>query len=133
MSSHTILFWCGEKSTQNTKYLLALIKEDQNFKEGIAMWTCFKSWPMKNIFRNYKPMRVWLWLVYQIYPELLLPATFLRVHSNSKEVSYLYWQNTYPNLKTNCHIKLNLFLWSKLIEHLLLAKYLISVAVALIC
>ena len=63
----------------------------------------------------------------QIYRELLSLATFLRVHSNSKEVSYLSWQNTYPNLKTTCHIKLKFFLLNKLIENLLLAKYLISV------
>ena len=63
----------------------------------------------------------------QIYRELLSLATFLRVHSNSKEVSYLSWQNTYPNLKTTCHIKLKFFLWTKLIENLLLPKYLISV------
>ena len=43
---------------------------------------------------------------------------------NSKEVSYLPWQNTYPNLKTSCHIKLKFFLWTKLLENLLLAKYL---------
>ena len=33
----------------------------------------------------------------------------------------------YPNLKTTCHIKLKFFLWTKLIENLLLPKYLISV------
>ena len=38
----------------------------------------------------------------------------------------------YPNLKTTCHIKLKFFLWTKLIENLLLAKYLISVATPLI-
>ena len=54
-------------------------------------------------------------------------TTFLQVHSNSKVVSYLSWQNVYPNLKTTCHIKLKLFLWTKLLENLLLAKYLISV------
>ena len=63
----------------------------------------------------------------QINRELVSLATFLRVHSNSKEVSYLSWQNTYPNLKTTCHIKLKFFLWTKLIENLLLPKYLISV------
>ena len=67
----------------------------------------------------------------QIYRELLSLATFLRVHSNSKEVSYLSWQNTYPNLKTTCHIKLKFFFWTKLLENLLLAKYLISVAAPL--
>ena len=58
-------------------------------------------------------------------------ATFLRVHSNSVEVSFLSWQNTYPNLKTAGHIKLKIFLWTKLQENLLLAKYLISVAAPL--
>ena len=67
----------------------------------------------------------------QIYRELLSITTFLRVHSNSKEVSYLSWQNTYPNSKTTCHIKLKFFLWTKLLENLLLAKYLISVATPL--
>ena len=67
----------------------------------------------------------------QISRELLSLATFLWVHSNSEEVSYLSSQNMYPNLKTPCHIKLNFFLWTKLQENLLLAKYLISVAVPL--
>ena len=67
----------------------------------------------------------------QIYRELSNLPTFLRVHSNSKEVSYLSWQNTYPNLKTTCHIKLKFFLWTKLLEDLLFARYLISVAVPL--
>ena len=64
----------------------------------------------------------------QIYRESLSFATFLRVHSNSKEVSCFYWQNSYPNLKTICDIKAKFFLWNKLLESLLLAKYLISVA-----
>ena len=69
----------------------------------------------------------------QIYRELLSTATFLRVYSNSNEVSYLSWLSTYPNLKTTCHIKLKLFLLTKLLENLLLAKYLISVAAPLSC
>ena len=67
----------------------------------------------------------------QIYQELLSLATFLRVHSNSEEVSYLSWQKRHPNLKTTCHIKLKFFLWTKLLVDLLLARYLISVAVPL--
>ena len=69
----------------------------------------------------------------QIYREFLSSATFLHVHSNSKEVSYLSWQNAYPNLKTTCHMKLNFFLWFKVPEYLHLVKYLISVTVALNC
>ena len=90
----------------------------------------FDHW--KTFSENYKPMRVWLWLVYKIYRELLLLATFLPVHSNSKEVFYLSWPNKYPNLKTTCHIKLKFFLRTKLLENLLYTKYLISVAAPLI-
>ena len=68
----------------------------------------------------------------QIYRELLSPTTILRVHLNSKDVFYLSWQNTYPNSKTTCHIKLKFFLRTKLLENLLLAKYLISVTARLI-
>ena len=46
----------------------------------------------------------------QIYRELLYLTNFQRVHSNSKEVSYLSLQNAYPNLKTTCHIKLKFLL-----------------------
>ena len=59
----------------------------------------------------------------QIYRQLLPLATFLWVHSSSKEVSYLSW-HALPNLKTTCHIKLKFFLWTKLLKNLLLAKYL---------
>ena len=96
-----------------------------------AMWTCFKFWPMKSIFSKLWTNESLIIACLQIYRELLSLATFLRVHSNSKEVSYLSWQNTYPNLKTTCHIKLKFFLWTKLLENLLLAKYLISVAAPL--
>ena len=67
----------------------------------------------------------------KIYWGLLSLANFLRVHSNSEEVSSLSWQKSYPNLKITCHIKLNFLLWTKLLENLTLAKYLISVAVPL--
>ena len=67
----------------------------------------------------------------QIYRELLSLVTFLQVKWNSKELSYLSWPNTYPNLKTTSHIKLKLFLWTKLLENLLFAKYFISVAAPL--
>ena len=59
-------------------------------------------------------------------------TTFLRVHSNSKEVFYLSWQNMYPNLITTSHIKLKIFLLTKLLENLLLVKYLISATTPLI-
>ena len=90
----------------------------------------FDQW--KTFSENYKPITVWLWLIYKIYRELLSLATFLPAHSNSKEVSYLPWQSTYPYLETTCHIKIKFFLWTKLLENLLHAKYPISVAAPLI-
>ena len=65
----------------------------------------------------------------QIYWEFPNLPTFLQVYLNSKEASCLSWQNTYPNLKTTCHIKLKFFLWTELLKNLLLGKYFISVAV----
>ena len=55
---------------------------------------------MKNIFRKLWPNVSLIMTCLQIYQKLLSLATFLRVHSILKEVSYLSWQNTYPNLKT---------------------------------
>ena len=87
---------------------------------------------MKNIFRKTQPNESLIMAFLQIYREKLSLATFLQVHSNSKEVSYLPWQNKYPGLKATCHIKPKFFLRNKLSKNLLLVKYLISVATALI-
>ena len=57
----------------------------------------FDQW--KLFSENYKPMSVLLWLVYKFTENCQIYRLFLRVHSNSKKVSYLSWQNTYPNLK----------------------------------
>ena len=67
----------------------------------------------------------------QIFQGLLSLATFFRVHSNSEQVSYLSWQNTYPNLETTRYIKLKFFLWTELLENILFARYLVSVAAPL--
>ena len=89
----------------------------------------FDQW--ETFSKNYKPMWVWLWLVYKFTEKLLSLMIFLRVCSNSKEVFHLSWQTTYPNLKTARHIKLKRFLWTLLLESLLLAKYLISITAPL--
>ena len=108
-------------------YLVRWSKDDQKFKKEYVMWTCFKFWPMKNILRKLEANESLIMACLQIYQELLSLATFLRVHSNSEEVSYPSWQNTYPKLKVTFHIKLKSFWWTKFLENLLLAKYLISV------
>ena len=83
---------------------------------------------MKTFSENYNESFVNICL--QIYRESLSLVTFLGIHSNSKEVSCLSWQNTYPNSKTTCHIKLKFFFLTKLLENVLLAKYIIAVAAA---
>ena len=75
-----------------------------------AMWTCFKFWPMKSIFSKLWTNESLIIACLQIYWELLSLTTFLRVHLNSEQVSYLSWQSTYPKLKTTRHIKLKCFL-----------------------
>ena len=87
----------------------------------------FGQW--KTFSENYKPIRVWSWFVYK-FTEIIVARDFLRVHSNSKEVSYLPWQNKYPNLKTTYHIKPHFFLWTNLPKNLHLEKHLIFVAAA---
>ena len=85
-----------------------------------------------SFFENCKPMRVWLWFVCKItenYCHLRLFSEFIQ---NSEIVSYFSWQNTYSNLKTTCHIKLKYFLWTKPLQNLSLAKYLMLVTATLI-
>ena len=105
-------------------------KKIKSSRKEYVMWTCFKFCP-KTFSENYKPIGVWFLACLQIYRELLSLVTFFRVHSISEKVSYLSWQNTYPNLKTSCYIKLKVLLRTNLQENLLLAKYLISVAASL--
>ena len=117
------LFW---RTSANGCSMLELIRRRSKVQEGSE--SCeralkFDQW--KTFSENYKSIRVWLRLIYR---ELLPLVTFLQVYSNSKELPYLSWQNKYLNLKTTCHIKLKCFLWPKLLECLLLAKYLIYVA-----
>ena len=86
---------------------------------------------MKNILRkplvNESSIMAFL-QIYENYCRLKLFSDFIQTQ---QEVSYLSWQNTYPNLKTTCYIKLKCFLWTKHLENLLFAKYLISVTVTL--
>ena len=132
--SFSIFLWCGKKQTPNYKYLLGLIKRRSRVQE--KKMSCERS---SNSFERerenhfQKTINQWEchYSLLQIYRESLSFAYFLRVHSNSTELSHLAWQIKHLNLKTTCHSKLKFFLWTKLLENLLLAKYLISVAATL--
>ena len=75
--------------------------------------------------------RGWIMICLPNYREYMSLATFHRVDSKSKKVSFLPWWNKYSDLKTTCHIKPKFFLWTKLLENFLLAKYLKSVVATL--
>ena len=109
--SHTIFLWCGISKAWCLEFIKRRSKVQKN---NMPCERALNSDQWKPFSGNYKLMRIWSWLVYKC---LLSLAAFLRVHLNSKEVSYLSWQNPYPNLKTTCHIKLKFFLWAKLLEN----------------
>ena len=88
----------------------------------------FDRW--KTISEIYHLIRVWLRIVYKINDKKLLLLT----SPNSfkfKEVFNRHWQKKHSNLKTICHINPKYFLRTKLLEKVLLAKYLIYVTAAL--
>ena len=113
------------------QYFFDVVRRSKVQEQNISCKCALNFDQWKTFSENYKPMRVWLRLIYKFTDNYCHFTTFLRVHSNSKEVFYLSWQNRYPNLKTTCHMKLKIFLWTKLLERLLLAKYLTSVTAAL--
>ena len=71
-------------------------KKIKSSRKEYVMWTCFKFWPMKNIFWKLWANENLILVCLQVYRESLSLVTFLQVYSNSKEVSYLSWQNKYP-------------------------------------
>ena len=89
----------------------------------------FDQW--KTFSENSKPVRVWLWFAYKFIENYCRLRLFSEFIQTQKRYSYLSWQNTYPNLKTTCRIKLKFLLWTKLPENLILTKYFISVAAPL--
>ena len=69
------------------KYLLDLIKRRSEVQE--KNMSCERAFYQRKTFsKNCKPMRVWLWLAYKFTDNYFSLAIFLRVHSNSEEVSY---------------------------------------------
>ena len=113
------------KILQPIKYLLELIKirsKNQEKNMPCERRLNFDQW--KKFSENYKPMRVWLWLVDKFNDNYCRLRLFcLR--------SFKLRRKYVPNLKAICHIKLQFFLWTIPLGNLLLAKYLISVAAPL--
>ena len=119
------------------KLLLELIKRREKVHENNISGERplnFDLW--KTFSENFNPLKINLWgwhfqFCSQNYGELLL-VTFRRVQTQTQEVFYLHWRNTYSNLKAIFHINPKIFLSTKILQNFLLAKYLLSVAVSLI-
>ena len=88
----------------------------------------FDQW--KTFSENSKSMRVWLWLVYKLTESYCCLRLFSEFIQTQKRYP-TFLDKHVPNWKTTCHIKLNFFLWTELLENLFLAKYPISVAAPL--
>ena len=90
-------------------------KKIKSSRKAYVMWRCFKFWPMKNIFRKLWANESLIMACLKNYQDLSNLTTFLRVHSNSKEITYLSTsfylsQNAYPNLKNYLPYQAKIFL-----------------------
>ena len=97
-------------------------------RKEYGMWTCFKFWPWKTFSENYRPMRVWLWLVYKFTGNYCRSRLFSEfIQTKKRYPTYLVkiiiqtWKLTTSR---------SFFLWTKLLEILLLAKYLIFLKIS---
>ena len=124
--SHTIFLWCS-----NTKYLALIKRRSKVQKNNMPCERALNFNQWKSFSENYKPMIIWLWLVYKFTDNDCRWRLFSEFIQTQKGYPTCR-QNAYPNLKTTCHIRLKFFLWAKPVESLLLAKYLIYVAAYLI-
>ena len=75
------LMWWKIKSNLNSKYILELAKRRSKVQEKNMWWKralSFDQW--KRFSESYKPMRVWLWLLYKLTKNYcclrLFPSSF---------------------------------------------------------
>ena len=80
--SHTIFLWCGEKWTSNTKYLELIKRRSKVQEKNISCERALNFDQWETFSKNYKPMRVWLRLVYKFfenYCRLRLFSEFIQI------------------------------------------------------
>ena len=86
-----VVRWEMNLETENICY--SSTKEDDKFIKRILHVKALKLWIMKDIFRKLSANKSLAMACLQNYREQMSFATFCQVHSNSKEVSSLPWQN----------------------------------------
>ena len=125
---HTFLESRHPEVTKNPYYVLSPEGSQKKISaHGLYLiWTNFDQW--KTFSENYKSMRAWLWLVYK-FTELI--QTQKRYPNSLDKMLILKWDPA--NTPQKPYKNTQFFLWTELLENLLLAKYLIiSVAATLI-
>ena len=88
-------FDTASNKSSSKKYPQELIKKINSLWKKYVKWTCFKVWLMiKNFPKTISHS-------YHLFTKLpIVSRYFSPAFSDSKEVSYLPWQNKYSNLKT---------------------------------
>ena len=74
--SHTIFLYCGEKWTQITKHLVLIKRRSKVQDKNLSCERALNFDQWKAFSENYKPMRVWSWLVYKFTENYCCPWLF---------------------------------------------------------
>ena len=102
--------------TPSTKYLLQLTKRRSKVQEKNMSCDALNFDQWKTLSENYKLMRDGL---FTNSLRIIVACDFSPSLFKLKELSYLSWQNTYPNLKTACHTKLKFFPSTRILTYFL--------------
>ena len=92
------IFW-PEHSGENRNSLISSLTMLQN-RNLIRKPPWYIKSTCKVVFTIFWYHQIMVLTCWQNYREWLLLATYRQIHSNSRGVSYLPWQNKYSNLKT---------------------------------
>ena len=131
MCLRTVLLWCSQQS----KHLLELIRRISKLVKEVmteyVTWSCFKFWPMENIFQRLQANSSLVMTFYEIAEKNCHLWHFAEFIQTQKRYLPSLAKQIF-NLKTTHYIKPKFFLSTKLLENLLLSKYLTFVAETLV-
>ena len=124
---HAIFLWFKEKWSPNNECWLKLTKR----RSKVQLLMCFNFGPMKTIFPKTVSQWEFDYVLFKNLPRIIAACDFSPSSFKLKIGILPPLKNKYPNLKITFHIKPKFFSWVKLLQNLLLTKYLMSVAAVL--
>ena len=124
---HAIFLWFKEKWSPNNECWLKLTKR----RSKVQLLMCFNFGPMKNIFPKTVSQWEFDYVLFKNLPRIIAACDFSPSSFKLKIGILPPSKNKYPNLKITFHTKPKFFSWVKLLQNLLLTKYLMSVAAVL--